>query len=503
MNHFNLSFHEDDHFNLDHDNRKKVSKNVDRERIAENIFYAGNIPLENFYQQIFQKSYEEYWDKVRHSKNSGRAKNIKSTYLEEVRCKQAEDEEKLQKMRKEGKHLKDQKPAKSCTKVAKQIIVQMGNIDAFDGMSSQEQKNISDRMANALEKYMNTFQKENPNFRIVNAVIHRDEMSLAPHLHLTYVPVAEQKRGQTITNSLSGALKAMGFETDKKGTPGFQTSQMKWQTKERERMIEIAQEFDLETGYQRWHKGKGQSLDEYRATKQLEREVKYNDKVIADQEEEILQNQVEAQEQQNAYDEMAEDLYNTSTALNTKADELEKATAEVDAARKQLEDIDYVKDRLDSTLDKCEKQLVDKLAPPVMPVDDYERTVKGFGAHKKTYVMVPEDEYKTLDARNGLSRVSVTEIVKDLLKPIRRLLDALPMPKSFRKIIKKLKKQVLKLTEKIDKAEKRNAELEKEKQIADYVMYQKLGLSSEVIDIIKAESEREIHGSEGQVALKM
>ena len=73
----------------------------------------------------------------------------------------------------------------------------------------------------------------------------------------------------------------------------------------------------------------------------------------------------------------------------------------------------------------------------------------------------------------------------------------------MRKIIKKLKKQVLKLTAKIDKAEQRNAELEKEKKIADYVMYQKLGLSSEVIDIMKAESEREIHGSEGQETLKM
>ena len=485
MSRFNLSFHEDDHFNLEHDNRKRVSKNVDPEKIKENISYAGNIPIQEFYENTFQKSYEEYIEKVRHSKNSGRVKNAPEKYFDYVTSKQIESEEKVKEEMRNGVHRRNRRILEAYTKAAKQIIVQMGNIDDFEDMNSEEQKDVSDRMAQALEEYMNTFQKENPNMKIVNAVIHRDEMSLAPHLHLTYVPVAEQARGQKIANSLSGALKAMGFVPDKKGTPNFQTAQTKWQTKERERMIEIAKRFDLETGYQKGNKGKGQSIAEYRATKQIEREVKYNEKILADQQEEMLQNQVAAEEQRNAYDEVAEDLYKTSSALNSKTEELEQA-------KKELENIDYVKERLDCTLNRCEEELVNRLAPEEMPVDNYERITRGLGSKKKTYVMVPEDEYAVLDARNSLSRSNVTGIIIDLLEPIRKLVNSLPLPKSLKKVINKLKEKLEQLSVRMHEMEDKNAELKRQTEIADRVLYKKLGLSKEAIDVMKEEAKMEI-----------
>ena len=90
------------------------------------------------------------------------------------------------------------------------MIVQVGNIDDFENLSPQEQQELRGQMRDTLREYMETFRKENPNFRVVNAVIHMDEVSLSPHLHLTYVPVSTPKKGQTIQNSLNGALKAMG-----------------------------------------------------------------------------------------------------------------------------------------------------------------------------------------------------------------------------------------------------------------------------------------------------
>ena len=60
---FSVSFHEDSAFNLDHDNRKYLSKNIAPERVSENISYAGNVPLQEFYEETFQKAYEEYIQK--------------------------------------------------------------------------------------------------------------------------------------------------------------------------------------------------------------------------------------------------------------------------------------------------------------------------------------------------------------------------------------------------------------------------------------------------------
>jgi len=287
---FSVSFHEDDSFNLDHDNRVYCSPNINKEKISENISYDGNCSLEEFYEKTFQKSYEEYIEKVRKSKNSGRVKNAPKTYYEQVVQKQAEAEAELQKAKTEGKHASELSGKDSFTKVAKQIIIQVGNTDDLEAMSPDEREKTREAMKEILKEYMDTFQKENPNFRIVNAVIHMDEISLSPHLHLTYVPVVEQKRGQTVANSLTGALKAMGFESDKQ-TPAdrrFEHCQMKWQTKERERIIEIAGRHGLDVGYNKGNRGMSQTIDDYRFAKQKEREAMMSQEAIEKRKSELV-----------------------------------------------------------------------------------------------------------------------------------------------------------------------------------------------------------------------
>ena len=331
MSDFKVSFHEDDSFNLEHDNRVRVSKNVDADRIKDNISYDGNISIKEFYDMTFQKSYVEYIEKTKQSKNSGKVKDLPPTYYEYITKKQQEAEEELARMKREGAHKKDMKGKAAYTKVAKQIIVQVGNSDQMDELPEAERMETRQKMAEILTEYMNTFQKENPNFRIVNAVIHMDEMSMSPHLHLTYVPVAEMKRGQKIQNSLNSAYKAMGFQTDtKKDENGnYETSQTKWQTKERNRVINIARRHGLTVSYTRGVTTKGQTISEYRAVKQAEREakvsltqadaretnaraeeieiqntenkVKYNDAVIAEQEQTISAQQKDIEQQDNAY----------------------------------------------------------------------------------------------------------------------------------------------------------------------------------------------------------
>ena len=48
---FSISLHEDDSFNLDHDNRVYCSPNINKEKSGENISYEGNCSLEEFYQK--------------------------------------------------------------------------------------------------------------------------------------------------------------------------------------------------------------------------------------------------------------------------------------------------------------------------------------------------------------------------------------------------------------------------------------------------------------------
>ena len=53
---YSLSFHEGDNFSIEHDNREHIPKNVDADRISENIVYPENVPIQKFYEDKFQKT---------------------------------------------------------------------------------------------------------------------------------------------------------------------------------------------------------------------------------------------------------------------------------------------------------------------------------------------------------------------------------------------------------------------------------------------------------------
>ena len=502
---FSVSFHEDDSFNLDHDNRVYCSPNINKEKISENISYEGNCSLEEFYERTFQKSYEEYIEKIRKSKNSGRVKNAPKTYYESVVQKQAEAEAELQKAKTEGKHASELSGKDSFTKVAKQIIIQVGNTDDLEAMSPDEREKTREAMKEILKEYMDTFQKENPNFRIVNAVIHMDEISLSPHLHLTYVPVVEQKRGQTVANSLRGALKAMGFEDDKE-TPAdrrFEHCQMKWQTKERERIIEIAGRHGLDVGYNKGNRGMSQTIDDYRFAKQKEREALMSQEAIEKRKSELAEVQSELNRTTVEFNALSEDLYDTVAALSDSKSELRETEQEILEKTEELnllsEQVDQIPDVLNQSVDLCEQEMKAKLIPPVSPSDNYERVSKGVLSSKKTYVMVPEKDYEVLERRNGLKPQAVHGIIKDALQPLRDAIVQLPVVKNLIATIQRLEHEVGEWRKRCRKAErekealqKENAELKAEKAVADRVMQTKLNLSPQVIDIMKSQAAQEL-----------
>ena len=348
---------------------------------------------------------------------------------------------------------------------------------------------------------------------------------MSPHLHLTYVPVQETSRGQHISNSLSGALKAMGFESDKE-TPAdrrFEHCQMKWQTKERERVIEIADRHGLDVGYNKGNKSRGQTIDEYRAAKQAEREammeqaqVDARKAELASAQSELAQVQADIDDARDAHVKASEDLYDVNYALDNAVIDLkdtEGLVAEAQTTLKQTEEqiqekhselenlaeqVNELPATLNRSVDKCERDLEEKLIPPVSPSDTYERVTKGFGK-KQTFVMVPEKDYEVLERRNGLKPQVVKDIIRETLQPLRDAITKLPVVRNLLVAMQELEQEVSAWKKKFRKSEREKEALQKEvhelrteKAVADRVMETKLGLSKDVLDVMKNQAAKEI-----------
>lgn len=120
-----------------------------------------------------------------------------------------------------------------------EVIIQIGN---------QDHKPTEEEAIEILSRYVDSFEDNNPNFKITGAYIHLDEAT--PHLHLDYVCYAHCNRGMRVQNSQNGAFKEMGYiSSDKKHTP-----QMMWQQKQEEVLIGLCNELGFEIKQPRTHR---------------------------------------------------------------------------------------------------------------------------------------------------------------------------------------------------------------------------------------------------------
>lgn len=463
---FSVSLHEDDSFNLDHDNRVYCSPNINPEKSCENISYAGNISLRDFYEETFQASYEEYRAKKTKERGKTFTANWPEKYYDSVAQKQAEEDEKLRKAKLDGKHGSELADKKAYTKVAKQIIIQIGNTDDLEAMTPEEQKKTREAMIGALKEYMDTFQKENPNFRIVNAVVHVDEISLAPHLHLTYVPVVEQKRGQHISNSLRGALKQMGFtDQPKTETSPMVHCQTLWQTKERERVIEIAGRHGLDVGYQKGNKGRGQTIGEYRAAKQAEREatreqlqidaqneaLDRREAQVAEQEEQLDHRETVVQKKEERIEARVEEVNTYLQHHKAQVDEANQALDEREAAIEEREQI--LQAEAEASVKKIETAVSEAIASvkpaPGKRMEDYASSKM-----KKGHRLVPDKDLETYIDRSWYR----PEHIKKTMQNVVDKFNELPFVQAARETIFRLEQQVLQLKRTIQSLKQKNKE---------------------------------------------
>jgi len=197
-----ISFHVGKKTSIAHNNRENIHGNpdIDPTRIKDNITYKRE-DIKDVYSREFDDAVKEFNDTQKR-----KDRHIKDYY---------------------SKMLNDKK-----TNHQNEIIVQIGKHN--DGIDWDTKKEI-------LDKYAKEFQAENPNLKVYNSVMHLDEAS--PHLHINYVPVAEneKKTGMKKIVSQNSAMEKMSL-TGAKKKHAFD----EWANNQREKLTKMMSDHNLE-----------------------------------------------------------------------------------------------------------------------------------------------------------------------------------------------------------------------------------------------------------------
>ena len=182
---------------VNHNARAFSAKNVDKERSRDNVEFCHS-DIKEVYHNLFDEALERYNAK---QKRSDRKIN---DYYEKIRRGKQE-------------------------KLFYEVIFQIGNKDDMNVHSNEGQlaKEI-------LSKFMEQFQKRNPNLFVFSSHLHMDEQT--PHIHIDFVPfIRNSKRGLDTRVSLKGALSEQGF---KGGTRGM-TEWNEWIEAEKQELSKV------------------------------------------------------------------------------------------------------------------------------------------------------------------------------------------------------------------------------------------------------------------------
>ncbi|MBQ9228605.1 MAG: plasmid recombination protein [Eubacterium sp.] len=189
---------------INHNNRKFIAENVDREKTKNNIEYK-NIPIEEAYHILFDDALQRYNDK-----QTRKSRRIPSYY----------------------EHIKNSKQEN----LFYEIIVQVGNRE--DMGVGTENEELAKKI---LDEYMYNFEKRNPYLFVFNAHLHMDEAT--PHLHIDFIPfTTECDRGLDTRVSLKRALLNEGFYSLGKSD----TEAMAWMRNEKEELAAVMKQNEVE-----------------------------------------------------------------------------------------------------------------------------------------------------------------------------------------------------------------------------------------------------------------
>ncbi len=278
---------------LPHNNRIFVAKNVDRERIADNVIYKRE-DIRQVYHTLFDEALEEY-----NHRQKRKDRRIPDYY------------EKIRQSRQE--------------KLFYEMIVQIGNRDDM-GTDYREMASLSKEI---LSEYMEGFQERNPNLYVFNAVLHMDEAT--PHLHIDYVPyITDSKRGLRVRNSLKGALAAQGFIGE-----GKQNSEWaKWAEHEKEVLAEIMEWHEIQWKQLGTHEEHLTVLDFKKKMRQ--QEVRELDDLLDEQREFLEQQALWMDKGRSEIAAQQKEIKQNATMIEEQNQEHREQSARLDEIRKEI-----------------------------------------------------------------------------------------------------------------------------------------------------------------------
>lgn len=212
-----------------HNNRDFYPDNVNREVTANNIVFVRE-PIGDAYHKLFDEAVRRY--NARQKRNDRR---IKNGYYEHVFHR----EPKGTQCRSDNKQYNFYED-----------LIQIGTKDDTHVGTADAEIAVA-----CLTKYMEGFQKRNPNFYVFNAVLHLDEQT--PHLHIDWIPVGHYTKGLDTQNGLNRALKEMGYGEDKDAIS-------RWREAERKVLEEICAAHGIDIAPPQQSRGYNFTVAEYK-----------------------------------------------------------------------------------------------------------------------------------------------------------------------------------------------------------------------------------------------
>lgn len=366
---------------LRHNNRDFYSKNVDKNKIKDNVIIYQK-DLEKTYQELFGEAVEKH--NLKQTREDRKIKN----YLEKI------------------------KNSKNGEKPFYEIIIQIGDKNNF-GIGSENAK-ISNEI---LEETARVFEVEYPNFKMLNAVIHNDEKT--PHLHIDFIPIStKNKRGLETKNSMRSALKQMGYysKTEEK-KPDFLTPiRAVVERKCKEKNIEI-KTIGTDRDYL--------PISQYKAMKDLERErykllkttkdvakfgkrkkaIKHLNEEKANLEISLENSEKIIEKQNQKFDFYSENIAKIDNVLNLENTVAEK-TAIIEKMDLENQELKHINDLKQNSIEYYEKQTIETS----QKVENLEKNITALKEKNKAL----EVENKSLKNKLHNARIYLTELSQNV-----------------------------------------------------------------------------------------
>lgn len=202
-----------------HNNREFFAKNVDPERVKNNITFKRE-SLSAAYDKCFGQSCL-----VNNGRQTRKDRMLTpAAYLQKVE-------------RGQGK--------KNNPKPFYESVIQIGN---QDNAGFKSNPHVAEKMISVLSQYADDFQKRNPNLYVFNAVLHADEAT--PHLHIDWIPIARgYKTGMPIRNSLERAINQQGTHAHG-STDKHNNARAEWQKQEMNHLVHLCQEHGIAASWE-------------------------------------------------------------------------------------------------------------------------------------------------------------------------------------------------------------------------------------------------------------